>query len=468
MVSRGNQEIENKLDFEAIFNLIQEVQTVCHDLQVKELKYRIDKKQTEANECHQMILGLQDLTIEKIKDISYHICSYADSFQPDSEGKENKEEFTKAPQGKNDMVCAAKPDMRLAFLVAYYVKANAARSQVDFHEAQIKATPPVSLKTMDYIMRIFWTSFDYLSHRNHDEEETNEESGQTSPAKKLAIDNKPKDYYSKDMVLGGVLSSTIFDMPSAPISFKGWKIKHIKDERDALSESNIVKSDGSSQIQKGSYTRLIYKIPSNLYIGNPKKNIAIWIKERGAWAMDSDFIDRESIQFHMDRTIDLHTYRLAPICFMQTRCLDFPYKSWKFRSIKENDLACLDIEGQRLFIQFHIGMGFVQLKRIIEKDNLSGQSLKEFADLMNKDFEPEQLLYEMYRCGVNLLPVNQDAEHCNIQIKNMDAEERAIDEMSMAVRAYFFRSFKWMATTPKGSFGLYRNDHGGIHTKHRV
>lgn len=430
---------------------MQEVQDVCHDLHVKELKYRIDKKQNETNECRQLIMEFQDLTIEKIKDISYHICSCADSFQPETEGKENKDDFGKAPQGKNDMVCAAKQDVRLAFLVAYYVKTSAARSQIDFHEAQIKATPPVSLKTMDYIMRLFWTSFDYLSHRKHESEEIEAEGETASPTKNTTMDLRSKDFYSKDMVLGGVLSSTIFDMPSAPINFKGWKIKHVKEERDALSESTIVKSDGSNQIQKGSYTRLIYKIPSNLYIGNPKKQIAIWIKEKGAWVLDSDFIDRESIQFHMDRTIDVHTYRLAPICFMQTRCLDFPYKSWKFRSIKESDLACLDIEGQRLFIQFHIGMGFVQLKKIIEKDNLSGQSLKEFAGLMNKDFEPEQLLYEMFRCGVNLLPVNQDAEHCNLQPKFLDAEERAIDEMSMAVRAYFFRSFRLMANTPKGT-----------------
>lgn len=446
--------MEGKLELESIINMIQEVQAVCHELTVKELKLRSEKKYHDANLVRQHILEFQDLCIKKIRDVSYHICCSADNYQPEAEAKDKGEENKKAPTSKSEMVCSARPDMRLGFLISYF-KNHSVKSQIDFQEAMIKATPPVSLKTTDYIMRIFWTSFDYLTFGKDEDEDSEEDGHEATLSKQLLKETTIRDYYSKDMVLGGVLNPKIFEMPPVPTSFKGWKIKHLKDKKDALAESHIVKSDNSSQIQKGNLTSLHYKLPTNLYIGNPKKQIAIWLKEKKEWALDSEFIDKDNIQFTLDGYVVVHTYRLAPICFMQTRCLDFPYKSWKLRSIKENDLACLDIEGQRLFIQFHIGSGFVQLKKIMEKENLGGQ-LKEFAYLMNKDMEPANLLYEMYRCGVNLLPVDQDSDHCSLSLKQVEAEERAIEEISMAVRAYFFRSFRWMALTPRGKLPVIK------------
>ena len=465
-VGPSNQEIEGKLDFDHIINMVQEVQGVCHDLTVKELKLRSEKKHAEANDIKQLILEFQDLSIKKIRDISYHICSSADAFQPEVEMKDGKEETKKYTQGKSDMVASARQDLRLGFLVSYF-KNHGVKSQIDFHEAMIRATPPVSLKTTDYIMRVFWTSFDYLTFGKDEDEDSEDEDQETLMRKKYLNETHSRDYYSKDMVLGGVLNAKVFEMPPVPTTFKGWKIKHLKEKKDALAESHIVKSDNSSQIQKGNLTSLQYKLPANLYIGNPKKQIAIWLKEKKEWSLDSEFIDKDNIQFTLEGYVYVHTYRLAPICFMQTRCLDFPYKSWKLRSIRENDLACLDIEGQRLFIQFHIGVGFIQLKKIVEKENVGGQ-LKEFVHLMNKDMEPADLLYEMYRCGVNLLPVDQDSDHCALALKQMDAEERAIEEVSMAVRAYFFRSFRWMAHTPKGRGLSSRHDHRGIHPKYRI
>lgn len=53
------------------------------------------------------------------------------------------------------------------------------------------------------------------------------------------------------------------------------------------------------------------------------------------------------------------------------------------------------------------------------------------------------LFHELYRCGVNFMPVTEDCRAANIIQKDDDAEELAIMDLSEAVRGYFIESSKW-------------------------
>ena len=93
-------------------------------------------------------------------------------------------------------------------------------------------------------------------------------------------------------------------------------------------------------------------------------------------------------------------------------------------------------------MKFEIGSGFVKLKKMIDR---------EFAHLYEKEYEPAQLLYELYRCGVNLMPVDHDAEQSGVSVKDPEVEENAINDISVGSRAYYFKNSKWAAKTPTGS-----------------
>jgi len=410
-------EIEQKMAIEPVMHMIHDVQTVCHEINVLELKHKINRSRAEQEKCRELIREFQHLTLQKINDISYHIVSNYDSFMPEQDLNAQKEEgnVKKGANTKNDTVCFSKPDIKLGFVVSFVDKTTP-RPTADMNEIGLKAGIPMALRTVNYIMRAFWTSFDYLNTEN----------------------------YSKDMVLGGVYNVTIFDMPQLPGSYKGWKIKHVIEPENALAESSLIKPESTAQIQKSNatYVKLTYKFPPNFYLGNiGKRQGGIWLKERKQWVTDSDLIDRDNINIVNDELIEIQTYRLAPVCYMQSRCLDYPYKSWKLRSVSDNDKAYLDIEGKRLTFKFEIGSGFIKLLKMPEK---------EFAHLYDKDFEPAQLLYELYRCGVNLLPVDEDAEQCGIQVKVPDAEDRAINEVSLGCRAFYFKNSRWATQLPKG------------------
>lgn len=63
--------------------------------------------------------------------------------------------------------------------------------------------------------------------------------------------------------------------------------------------------------------------------------------------------------------------------------------------------------------------------------------------------QPSHLLYELYRCGINLLPEDRDYIHCMKVLKDPEAEDKAIDDICSAINSYFFKSTKWNSLSPK-------------------
>jgi len=68
---------------------------------------------------------------------------------------------------------------------------------------------------------------------------------------------------------------------------------------------------------------------------------------------------------------------------LQSRCTDYPYTSWKLRSISI-DTAILDIETKRMTLVFEIGKDYVKL---LEREE------PELSHLVNRPFPPGYLLH---------------------------------------------------------------------------
>ncbi len=56
------------------------------------------------------------------------------------------------------------------------------------------------------------------------------------------------------------------------------------------------------------------------------------------------------------------------------------------------------------------------------------------------------MLLELSKCGIHLLPRNEDVEQAGISLKDFQAEERAIADISSSVRAFAYRSCRWNST----------------------
>lgn len=60
--------------------------------------------------------------------------------------------------------------------------------------------------------------------------------------------------------------------------------------------------------------------------------------------------------------------------------------------------------------------------------------------------QPGYLLLELSKCGIHLMPRDEDAALGEIKLKDFHAEEKAILDIACSVRAFAYRSCKWNQT----------------------
>lgn len=173
-------------------------------------------------------------------------------------------------------------------------------------------------------------------------------------------------------------------------------------------------------------------IPENL----PLK-VGLWDSGAKTWVTDGI----EDVKLGKEgRSLEFKTSRLAPMAFVVDRCIDFPYKSWYMRCTEE-DKALLDIATKRETFTFEITPGEVKL---IERSDPS------LAHLANRAFAPGVLLHEMLKCGINLMPTDQDEKLAGRRSKERNVEERAVFELATSVNGFAFRSSVWNKSLTPG------------------
>ena len=167
--------------------------------------------------------------------------------------------------------------------------------------------------------------------------------------------------------------------------------------------------------------------------------VGVWDEKNRSWStveIDDLQLDKTS------RKLEFTTKKLAQMAFLQSRCTDYPYKRWKLRCV-ENQKAILDIETRRgLPLTFEIGEDYLKLLVEAEAEG-TPEVFPELRHLKNKEFIPGFLLLELSKCGIHLLPRDEDAELGGIKLKDFNAEERAIGDISASLRAYAYRSCRW-------------------------
>ena len=67
----------------------------------------------------------------------------------------------------------------------------------------------------------------------------------------------------------------------------------------------------------------------------------------------------------------------------------------------------------------------------------------ELAHLVNKQLHPGILLQELSKCGIHMLPEDDDAGHGGIHLKDKQAEERAIVDIAQTLKVFAFQSLRW-------------------------
>lgn len=160
--------------------------------------------------------------------------------------------------------------------------------------------------------------------------------------------------------------------------------------------------------------------------------IGVWDSAKSEWSTDYIAFGKEESKKD-NRQILFTTTKFAPMAMLQSRCMDYPYQNWKLRCTAE-DLAVLDLYTKRIMLRFEISPLTIKL---VDCD------IPELKHLNGVSHHPGYLLLELQKCGINLMPRDEDAKLAGIELKDRGAEERAIIDISNAVRAFHFRKAQW-------------------------
>lgn len=236
--------------------------------------------------------------------------------------------------------------------------------------------------------------------------------------------------FSSYLAVGGILNIEIFPMPDLPKKHRTWIIRNVQDMEDMLTKKPF--PDPGVNMANVDPITITFSIPEYVFIDEGREDIEVgwWDENEGEWQLEE--LDQVKIN-KTTREVSFKSMRLAPFAYLQSRCTDYPYVSWKLRCIKP-DVALLDIQTKRINLVFEVGADYVKL---IE------QKEPELKDLVDKEFSPGMLLKYLSRCGIHLLPKDKDFKLAGIEAKDHDAEERAIWDIVSSVSAYSFRSAKW-------------------------
>jgi cancer susceptibility candidate protein 1 len=168
-------------------------------------------------------------------------------------------------------------------------------------------------------------------------------------------------------------------------------------------------------------------LPPNIYIHETDEHkVAVWDEAQMCWS--SDYI--EDLEYNRkEKELIFSTRKFAPMAYMQPKCTDFPFDSWYIRSIGEQ-LALLSIVTKR-HIRINIEIHPLYVKLI-------DMPQPEISHLVNKELHPGILLLKLSKCGIHMMPEDDDAARGGIHLKDKATEERAIMDISSTLKIFAY------------------------------
>lgn len=276
---------------------------------------------------------------------------------------------------------------------------------IDFYELDITGELPRTMMSFSNIMRAVWTNYDSISG----------------------------DIYTPYRVLGGIVNICLYTFPDPPKLGKGWKMRKMATQEEVLTKNPYPNETSGVNATP---VKTTFVLPPYVYV-HEEDVIRVGYWDEGKWTTDS--ID--NLKYEPEtRTLSFATPKIAPLAFLQDRAVDYPYQGWSLRSVASNE-AIFDLEGKRLSLKFKIGAGYVEL---LNRDE------PELAHLKGVRVAPGVLLQRLARCGINLMPDDEDIQFTEgYELKDDDCFERAIMDISLSIRSFAFRHSKWNKTLPK-------------------
>lgn len=241
----------------------------------------------------------------------------------------------------------------------------------------------------------------------------------------------------RDYSLGGVVYVEMLALPGQPKSVNKWTLHQLT----PLS-TGVLRQQHPMRLQTGAAAsaqavKVKYTLPDYVIVRDEVPRVAFWDAEAGKWSQEQI---AEVTYNRETRLVGFHTVELTGFAVIQARHIDFPYSNWALHPTGP-DTAQLTLTTPRFVVDIEVSGKQCRLRGPTDVPELEG--------LMGVGMSPAQLLQALKRCGINLMPVTDDASHVAFEngsapvVKSDDVERRTYDDISKLAAAFSATYSRW-------------------------
>lgn len=278
-----------------------------------------------------------------------------------------------------------------------------------------------------------------------------------------------------DVVLGGVMQLDLFELPPSPKTIKPkWILRPANEEQQGLQLADTPYSSTEAAFGGLASLRISFTLPEFVFQrpdGNPK--VVIWDDKAKEWS--TDHVDQTSTEFDVSsRLLRFQSTRTGLFALVHSRVAQFPFKEWRLEpalevksDFAEAGAAAAAIGGDGLGenpFEDEDCVHLTILTRLVEvKIQITSSGCKlltpELPGLHMVEQEPGQLLHELLRVGLNIMPIDSDATEMDRYYGQLDAEPNIVPK-SAALEARLAEDVSSMAASFDFYFSRWNNGLG--------
>ncbi|EFJ06415.1 hypothetical protein SELMODRAFT_430700 [Selaginella moellendorffii] len=242
-------------------------------------------------------------------------------------------------------------------------------------------------------------------------------------------------YKSKDIyrTLGGAFRFEIVQLPPLSKTVKEWTFERVT----PLTAATIPVEYPFVGVPLGPGNVIppiivAYTLPEFVIHFDPVPKVGCWFAEEQCWKFENI---TDVVYEPETRKLTFHTIIIRPHAMLQNRVRQFPHTKWSINPISESE-AFLTLHAASLMLKFEVGDGWCKLVE---------PHFPECKHLYDQKLAPRVLLKRLSKCGIHLLPDEDDFRHVKTTVKDPEVEMYACRDLAMAAPAAAFASSKWNA-----------------------
>lgn len=310
--------------------------------------------------CKGYAQQMRDIELRKYDEICAYILEFLEYYTKLTPEEIAKQKESTKTRGKSDLtqrekiLLLEKTDDLMFSLWGNVQGKSVMHKRIEF--GPYEAALPMNKATNPLIFRCLWTSYDYLSQYN----------------------------IQDDIVVGGIVDFQMYEYPKQCLKSHKWTMRKVLPLEERLNNFTFPESAAGNAIETP--VEVSFKLPNNLFIGEDitALKIGVWDAAKNEWSTDYIAFGKEDSKKDA-RQINFTTTKFAPMAMLQSRCMDYPYQNWWLRCIGE-DLCLLDLWTKRIKLSFEISPLTIKLVNC---------DVPELQHLADKNYHPGYLLIEL-------------------------------------------------------------------------